>query len=314
MPAQPDISVVIPAFNEAQNVRPMYDALTRVLKPSGLSYELIWIDDGSRDSTWKEVENLHMSDKRVIGVRFRRNFKKAAALMAGFREAKGSLVLTMDADLQDEPAEIPRLIQAMRERNLDLVVGWKRKRKDPWHKLVSSWSFNLLVRKFTGITLHDSDCNFRLMKRDVVDHLDLYGGLFRYIPSIAHANGFRVGEIPVVHNPRRFGKSKYGLKRLVTGPFDLLTIKFLLDYKSTPLHFFGFIGLGSAGLGALISAYLVVQKIIDGTLLANRPLLLLAILLIIIGVQFMSFGLLAELIQSEGRRRSTPYVVQTVLR
>lgn len=309
-----ELSVIIPAFNEAQNVRPMYDALTGVLSQHGLSYELIWIDDGSKDTTWQEVEALHKADKRARGVRFRRNFKKAAALMAGFREARGRLVLTMDADLQDEPGEIPRFLAAMEEKNLDLVVGWKHRRKDPWHKLLSSWVFNWLVRKVTGISLHDSDCNFRLMKKEVVDHLDLYGGLFRYIPSIAHANGFRVGEIKVVHNPRRFGKSKYGLKRLLTGPFDLLTIKFLLDYKRTPLHFFGFIGMGSAGLGALIALYLVLLKIVEGVALANRPLLLLAVLLIIIGVQFLSFGLLAELVQSEGRRRSTPYVVQTVLR
>jgi len=310
-----ELSIIIPAYNEEDNVTLLYQELKKVLDKQNTSYEMIFVDDGSTDQTFSRLQKLHHLDRKIKVIRFRRNFQKAAALMAGFTLASGNFILTMDADLQDEPKEIPRFLETIKQNpHLDLVVGWKYKRHDPWHKKIPSRIFNSLVRKLTGIRIHDSDCNFRLMRREVIESIDLYGGLYRYIPSLAHSKGFRVGEIKVTHNPRKFGKSKFGAGRLIKGALDLLTIKFLIDYKKSPLYLFGTIGVVTFGLGFLSGLYLLLLKIITGAAIGQRPLLLLSVLLLIMGIQFLSFGLVAEMIQAGEKRKTPPYQIRTILK
>jgi glycosyltransferase involved in cell wall biosynthesis len=276
-----------------------------VLQSIGKPYEVIFIDDGSTDDTAKVLEALH--DPLVKVVRFQRNFGKAAALSCGFSRANGKMVITMDGDLQDDPKEIPRFIEAL--ETYDVVSGWKQKRNDPLTKTIPSRIFNAMTRAATGIKLHDFNCGFKGYRRYVIKNISIYGEMHRYIPAITYLKGYSVSEIAVEHHPRVSGKSKYGAKRLFSGFLDLITIKFLMSYAKRPMHIFGTLGMGSVGIGVLVCLYLLVQWI-GGVHIGNRPLLTLGVLLIIIGIQFVAIGLIGELIVNS--RNNNDWIIRKV--
>ena len=304
-----DISVVIPVYNEQDNVTILHNELKKILDNLNKSYEIIFIDDGSTDSTSKRIEELNKKDNKVRLISFARNFGKASALMAGFKESKGSIVFTMDGDLQDDPKEIPRFIAEI-NKGYDLVNGWKFRRYDPITKTLPSKFFNWLTRKITKVNVHDSNCGFKAYRRKVIQNIKIHGELHRYIPSLANWKGYKVTEIKVEHHPRKYGKSKYGVERLMKGFLDLITIRFLEKYTRRPLHFFGPIGILSILLGFIAGAYLTYGWFI-GRGIGNRPLLFLAILLIVVGVQFISLGLLGEMIANMDRKGD--YVIKKKL-
>ncbi|MBW2977075.1 glycosyltransferase family 2 protein [Candidatus Woesearchaeota archaeon] len=304
-----ELSVVIPAYNEERNVTIVHKHLSSVLKPLNKAYELIFVNDGSTDNTLSELKKLRKLDKKVKVISFTKNFKKASALAAGLKRASGEVVITMDADMQDSPSEIPNLLRRV-DQGYDMVIGWKYPRKDPLHKIVASKIFNLLVRILTRSKIHDCDSNFRVMKKEVIPHLELYSGLYRYIPVIAHQKGFKIGEVKVKHQPRVYGKSKYPMTRLFTGFFDLVTIKFLLEYNKRPLHFFGGIGSIFLLLGIITGTYLLYLKFFINQLIGQRPLLILTILLVFLGMQFISIGLIGEMIANINQKKKDEYVVK----
>jgi len=307
-----DLSIVIPSYNEEKNIPILYNELNRVLARLNKKYEIIFIDDGSTDRTFENLQSIHNKDKNVRVIKFQGNSEKAAALSAGFSKAKGNIIITMDADLQDDPNEIPRFVQKLNE-GYDLVVGWKHKRKDPITKVISSKIFNFLVRRLTKIRLHDCDCNFRAMKKEVIQNINLYSGLYRYIPSLAKSKGYKLGEIKVTHHKRKFGKSKYGVGRLYKGFLDLVTIKFLLSYNKKPLHFFGGVGILFAILGFITGIYLLYLKYFLRLPIGNRPALILAVLLIVLGIQFISIGLIGEMIVNSNQKKEEQYVIKKEL-
>jgi glycosyltransferase involved in cell wall biosynthesis len=298
-----EVSVVIPVLNERENLPALYDRLTETLTGLNRAYEIIFVDDGSSDGSAELSRSLVQSDPCVTLVELRRHFGKAAALQVGFQTAKGDIIITMDGDLQDDPAEIPRFLEAL-DGGVDLVSGWKKMRQDPLTKTLPSRLFNLVTSTLTGIKLQDFNCGFKAYRREVVESLDLYGELHRYIPVLAHANGFRIGEIAVNHRPRCYGKSKYNFERFLRGAFDLLTVLFLGSFKRRPLHLFGLIGMAFAGVGFAIDLYLSLLWLTGIAYIGNRPLLILGTLLIIVGVQVLIFGLLAEMITAVTYRRS----------
>lgn len=295
------LSVVIPLLNEDQSLRPLYQELVATLDGIGLPYELIFVDDGSTDGSARALRALYAEDDRVQVIQFRRNFGKAAALDAGFAVASGDAVITLDADLQDVPEEIPRLLAEL-EAGADLVSGWKFPRHDPLSKRLPSALFNAVVRRATGVPLHDFNCGLKAYRAEVLGEIHLHGELHRYVPVLAHFRGFRVTEIKVHHRPRRYGVSKFGAARFARGLFDLLTVLFLTQYNRRPLHFFGWFGLVSLLLGFGINVYLAVLKFL-GHAIGNRPLLTLGVLLMIVGAQFVLFGLLAEMIAHTASQR-----------
>lgn len=310
-----EISVVIPAYNEELNVEPLSNKIKSVLNTITSKYEIIFVDDGSKDNTFENLQKLNKKDKKIKVIKFKRNFGKAAALAAGFEQAKGNIVITMDADMQDDPEEIPSMINKL-SLGYDLIIGWKYPRHDPFSKILFSRIFNFLVRRLTRITIHDSDCNFRVMRNEVAKDLcqTIYGGLFRYIPSLAHWKGYRVTEMKVTHHPRKFGQAKFsGSGRLIRGFLDLITIKFLISFEKSPSYFFGKFGLGLLGLGSLSSLYLLFVKYWLQQNIGNRPLLLLTILLLILGVQFIFFGLLGEMITRASQKQDAGYKISKVL-
>ena len=298
----PDLSIVIPVLNERDNLRELHQRLTQVLNALDRSYEIIFVDDGSSDGSVELGRKLVAEDPHLILVEFRRNFGKAAALHTGFEMAQGAIIITMDGDLQDDAEEIPRFLTAI-ETGLDLVSGWKQNRQDPLSKTLPSRFFNLVTAWVTGVTLQDFNCGFKAYRRDVVKGVNLYGELHRYIPVIAYGRGFRVGEIPVRHYPRRHGKSKYRLARFWRGAFDLFTVAFLNSFQRRPLHLFGSLGLGFLVTGTIIDAYLAIVWLL-GQSIGQRPLLILGTLLISIGIQVLLFGLLAEMQTACSYRRS----------
>ena len=291
----PLLSVVVPAMNEEGNIPALHRAIADVLDATGITFELILVDDGSTDGTWEAIEALSARDRRVVGLRHRRNFGKARGLATGFSVAAGELVLTMDADLQDDPAEIPRFLAKLDE-GFDLVSGWKQRRQDPLGKTLPSRVFNATVRTVSGVQLHDFNCGFKIYRADVVRNIRLYGELHRFTPVLAHAEGFRVGELTVRHRPRRWGASKYGWSRLIKGFLDLLTVTFLTEYRQRPMHVLGVPGVVALAAGGLIGLWLTAEKVFSGASIGNRPLLLLAVLLVLVGVQFFGLGLLGELL------------------
>jgi glycosyltransferase involved in cell wall biosynthesis len=288
----PHISVVIPLFNEAESIPELYRQLTAVLSGMGTDYELLWIDDGSRDASLSILREQARQDQHVRVISFRRNFGKSAGLATGFRAARGEIVITMDADLQDDPAEIPQLLAKLNE-GYDLVSGWKKKRHDPISKTLPSKLFNRVTGSLSGIRLHDFNCGLKAYRRDVVKDLPVYGELHRFLPVLAFKQGYRITEIPVNHRARVHGKTKFGANRFLNGFFDLLTVLFISDYNRAPLHLFGSLGLLCVAAGLAINAYLSVGWL-KGAWIGNRPLLFLGVLLMVIGVQFFSFGLIAE--------------------
>jgi glycosyltransferase involved in cell wall biosynthesis len=289
-----DISAVIPCYNEMSSLKELYERLSRVLQTITRNYELIFVDDGSRDNSLDILQNLHQQDERVKIIHFRKNFGKAMALSQGFQHCRGKTIITIDADLQDFPEEVPKLLEWM-NKGFDLVSGWKRKREDPLGKRIASRIFNYFTAFFTGVKIHDFNSGLKSYRSEVTEELDLYGELYRFIPAIAMWKGFRVGEVVVRHGPRKYGKSKFGRERFIRGFFDLLTIIMLTKYNQKPLHFFGTLGFLFAMAGLLIDTYLALIWF-SGQFISNRPLLLLGTLLIIVGIQFMLFGLLGELI------------------
>ena len=305
-----DLSIVVPVLNEQRNITILRNRLEFILSKFKGKYEIIFVDDGSTDNTANELRTLTKEYKNVRAVSFTRNFGKSSALLAGFEAAKGNLILTMDGDLQDDPIEIPRFLSKLNE-GYDIVVGWKYKRRDPTIKILLSKLFNAILRKVTKIKLHDCDNNFRLFKKEIIPHLNLYGGMYRYIPVFAAQKGFKVGELKVRHNPRRFGKSKYGLERVYKGFFDLMTLFYLSRFKRVPLYLFGGIGALLLGAGVLIGIYLAYIKFFMDQLIGNRPLLTLSILMMIVGLQFLFFGLLAEMFTNFSQKNNRNYVVKS---
>jgi glycosyltransferase involved in cell wall biosynthesis len=300
---RPDISVIIPVFNEEGNVEPLYGQLKSVLEKLDKTYEMLFIDDGSTDSTYDNISKI--SDPSLTVIRFQRNFGKASALSCGFSRARGKIVITMDGDLQDDPKEIPRFLDAL--KTYEVVSGWKQKRNDPASKRIPSKFFNALTGILTGVHLNDFNCGFKAYRSYVVKNISLYGGMHRYIPVIAHIKGYSVGEIAVEHRPRINGKSKYGTRRLFAGLFDLITIKFLMTYSKKPMYIFGSLGVLFGALGSVICIYLFYIWLL-GTHIGNRPLLSLGVLLVVIGIQFMAIGLIGELIIST--KNSNDWVIR----
>ncbi|MCZ7589262.1 MAG: glycosyltransferase family 2 protein [Gaiella sp.] len=295
------ISVVVPVRDEELTVEPLYDELARALAARGESWEVVFVDDGSRDATHAALARLHALAPNVRVVRLRRNAGKAAALDAGFREVEGEVVVTIDGDLQDDPAEIPRLLAKLDE-GYDLVTGWKTRRNDPWPRRFLSRVFNSVTGWLSGVRLHDMNCGLKAFRVEVARELDLYGELHRFVPVLAHDLGFRVTELAVNHRPRQHGRSRYGMERYARGFLDLLTVTFMSRYRHRPLHLFGGLGLllGAAGTGILV--YLTIEKL-TGEPIGRRPLLLLGVLLVVVGIQFLSLGLLSELVTSQHRER-----------
>lgn len=302
------ISVVIPVYNERESLAVLHRELAQVFASRHDAVEFLFIDDGSRDGSWDELRSLATHDERVRAIRLRRNFGKAAALTAGFRASRGDILLTMDADLQDDPAEVPRFLEKL-ETGLDVVSGWKKVRHDPWHKVGPSRVFNALVSTLTGCHLHDHNCGFKAYRRPVILEVDIYGELHRFIPVLAHARGFRVGEIVVNHRPRRFGRSKYGVSRLVKGFLDLLTVRFLTAFGQRPLHVLGGIGLALFGLGFLGLLFLAVEWLLGHGPIGTRPLLVYSAALLGVGVQILCMGIIAELVTSYHIRSHPTYSI-----
>ena len=289
-----ELSIIIPVFNEEESILELAEEISGVMKELSAEYELIFIDDGSRDSSYDKIKSLADKDSRINGVRFRRNYGKAAALSEGFRISNGKMIVTMDSDLQDNPAEIPGLMKKLDE-GFDVISGWKKNRKDPWTKRFPSKIFNLVTRMMSGIRIHDFNCGLKIYRPDVIKTVKVYGELHRYIPLLAKLAGFNVSELVVNHRPRKFGKTKFGASRFLKGFLDLTTVLFLGKFERNPLHFFGILGGFLFLSGLVINGYLTIQWF-GGVWIGNRPILFLGILLLIVGIQFISLGLLAEMI------------------
>jgi glycosyltransferase involved in cell wall biosynthesis len=308
------ISIVVPVHNEELSLPTLHHELEAVFADGAHGpVEFIFVDDGSDDGSWRVLTALARSDPRTSAIRFRRNFGKAAALVAAFQAARGELVFTLDGDLQDDPAEIPRFLERI-DAGLDVLSGWKKTRHDPWHKVFPSRIFNWLVSRLTGCRLHDHNCGFKLYRREVLREIGIYGELHRFIPVLAHARGFRVGEIEVRHRPRRHGASKYGLSRFLKGFLDLLTVRFLTRFSQRPLHVLGGIGMALFLLGSLGMAYVALLWLNpENRPIGSRPLLLYSIANLIVGAQLMSLGVLAELVTSYNiRAEDTFSIAETI--
>jgi glycosyltransferase involved in cell wall biosynthesis len=290
-----NLSVVIPCCNEEPNLRPLYEELAAVLDGLAGTSEIIFVDDGSTDGGYEVLRELARRDARVRLIRMRRNFGQTAAMAAGFAHASGDMVVTMDADRQNDPRDIPRMLDKIREGH-DLVAGWRADRQDAWlSRRLPSRVANALISWTTDVKLHDYGCTLKAMQRDVAKGISLYGEMHRFIPAIASWMGVRIAELKVNHRPRVAGKSKYGISRTFRVMLDLITVKFLLSYGGRPIHFFGFPGLAATLIGGSVTAWLVFERMFLGVALGNRPLLLLSVLLLLVGVQFIGLGLLAEL-------------------
>ena len=295
------VSVVVPVYNEERTLELLYDEVAATLDGADAEWEAVFVDDGSTDGSFAALTRLHARAENVRVVRLRRNFGKAAALAAGFREANGTVIVTLDADGQDDPAEIPRLLAKLDE-GFDLVSGWKTRRRDPWRRRLLSRVFNTVTGWVSGLRLHDVNCGFKAYRAEVVRGLALYGELHRFVPVLAHERGFRVAELPVNHRPREHGRSRYGLERYLRGFFDLITVTFMGRYRRRPLHLFGGLGLAFAVTGLAICLYLTVLWF-AGSAIGHRPLLTLGVLLVVVGMQFLSLGLIAELVTTHHEER-----------
>ena len=312
---KPDLSVVIPLYNEEPNLLELYKELTVTLEALNRSYELILVDDGSNDGTYPLLAELHTKDTRVCVICLRRNFGQTAAFSAGFSRARGRYIVTSDGDLQNDPRDIPAMLATL-ELGFDIVCGWRKERKDPWlTRRVPSMIANWLISITTRVNLHDYGCSLKVFRAEVVKPLRLYGEMHRFLPAIASEQGVRIAEVVVNHRARRFGRSKYGLSRTVRVVFDLVTVKFLLSYSTRPLQMFGPAGLFLGGGGMLITLYLGYIRLFDGQPIGDRPLLMLAILMVFTGMQLITLGLLAELqARTYHESQGKPiYVVREVL-
>ncbi|HCF38330.1 MAG TPA: glycosyltransferase, partial [Thermosipho africanus] len=300
--------------NEEENLLELYGKLKEVLERTGRSYEIIFVDDGSTDRSLEILKSIHEIDRRVKVIRFRKNFGQTAVLSAGFDHAKGKIIVTMDADLQNDPEDIPLLLGKI-EEGYDVVSGWRADRKDPISKKIPSRISNWLASKLTGLKLHDFGCTLKAYRKEIIKNVRLYGDHHRYIPALASWQGAKIAEVKVRHHPRKHGKSKYGFKRLLRGFLDLIVVKFLVDYSTRPMHFFGILGLLLILGGFILGLSLVIERFLFHISLSDRPLLLLAVLLIIVGLQFLMIGLIGELVirtYFETHKKPT-YVIEEVI-
>ena len=308
------VSVVIPLYNEEENIAILHERLKETLDRIGCDYEIIYVDDGSADRTLAGLEKIQAEDKKVVILSLRRNFGQTAAFAAGFDFARGDIVITMDGDLQNDPADIPKFLDLIKDH--DLVSGWRKKRKDAFiTRRLPSMLANWIISKVTGVKLHDYGCSLKAYRREVIKNLKLYGEMHRFIPAVASWYGVRVVEVETTHYPRLRGKSKYGLSRTMKVILDLITVKFLQSFSTKPLQFFGPIGLFSSAAGFLISLYLSIEKIFIGKPIGGRPLLLLGVLLIIVGIQLIGMGLLGEMlvrVYHESQRKPI-YVIKKII-
>lgn len=304
--AKIDLSVVVPLLNEEESLRELFRQIQQAVTEK-YTFEVIFVDDGSTDRSWEVICALKKEYEKVKGLRFRRNYGKSVALQKGFEIARGRYVATMDADLQDDPAEVPLMLDQL-EEGYDLISGWKKVRKDPITKTIPSRFFNYITSIATGIKLHDFNCGLKVYRSEVTKMLSIYGELHRYIPFLADQQGFsRIGEKVVKHHPRKYGESKFGFTRFIKGFLDLITLLFLSSYMQRPMHFFGTLGTLFLGVGGLITLYLAIMRLFFQVYLTNRPLLLFGVLLLVLGVQFFSLGLLGEMLnkgRNQGERDS----------
>ena len=315
-----DISIVIPVYNEEESLEELHRQICQVPNVQNGEAEIIFVDDGSTDSSWPIVERLSQKDPRVHGIRFRRNFGKAAALDAGFRAVKGRITFTMDADLQDDPAEIPDFLTKL-EEGFDVISGWKKLRHDPWHKVIPSRIFNFMVSRLTGVKLHDHNCGMKCYRSEIFKEISLYGELHRFVPSLAAARGYKIGEKVIAHRKRQFGKSKYGFNRFIKGFLDLLSVKFVTGYGKRPLHLFGTLGLILFSLGAVMLLYLAAlwcaTRIgcfgLEPAHLSGRPAVIYSAALMLLGGQLLSTGFIAELLLSYQKNKTTDYSVKETI-
>ena len=310
------ITTVIPVYNEVESLELLHEELSAVALANDYELEILFVDDGSTDGSWQEIEKLAARDERIRGIRFRGNFGKAAALNAGFEQARGEIVFTLDADLQDNPKEIPRFLEALGD-DCDVVSGWKKIRHDPWHKVGPSRVFNWLVGRLTGVKLHDHNCGFKCYRREIFNEVHLYGELHRFIPVLAAAKGWKVGEIVVEHRARQFGKSKYGVKRFIKGFLDLLTVYFLTGYSRRPQHLFGSFGLIAFGIGGCGLVFLTVWRLLSHQLeslakihLHQMAVFYYCITALLVGGQFLVAGFLAELHTAQWSRQTPIYSIK----
>ena len=306
-----DISIVVPLFNEEESLGELTEAIDKAISAQ-YSYEILFVDDGSTDTSFEVIKNLSKENSHVKGISFSHNYGKSVALQAGFEQVKGKYVVTMDADLQDDPDEVPEMIQMLKD-GLDMVSGWKKERFDPISKTVPSKFFNFVTRKAAGIQLHDFNCGLKAYKREVIDNIYLYGELHRYIPMLAKKEGFsRIGEKIVKHHPRKYGETKFGLSRFINGFLDLITILFVQRYFQKPMHFFGTFGIFLLIAGTGINAYLAVLRLFFNKGIGDRPLLFLGILLMVLGIQLLSTGLIGELVNINHVKKQKPKIREIV--
>ncbi|MGB9695903.1 MAG: glycosyltransferase family 2 protein [Ignavibacteria bacterium] len=305
------LSIIIPLYNEEESLKELSQQISSTLGQYTSNYEVIFIDDGSTDNSYKIIEEINSNDPRFKCIKLRKNYGKSAALSIGFREAKGHYVVTMDADLQDDPTEIPEMISIL-ERGYDLVSGWKKIRYDPFIKKHTSKIFNFVTSKVSGIRLHDFNCGLKAYKKDVVKSLKVYGEMHRYLPALAHLSGFKVTEKIVKHHPRKYGTTKFGANRFLNGFLDLLTVIFTTKFIKKPLHLFGFFGILSSVIGFFIILYLTLLKFLERASISNRPLFLVGILFIIVGFQSFSLGLIAEMITRSSHQDEDIYIEKTL--
>lgn len=300
------LSLVIPLLNEAESLPILYEQILAGCKTAQITeFEILFIDDGSTDNSYQVISDLASKDSKVKCIRFRKNYGKSAGLAVGFEHATGDYVITMDADLQDDPAEIPNLIDKLKTENLDLVSGWKKIRHDPVSKTAPSRIFNWVTGKMVSLPLHDFNCGLKIYRNDVIKEVHVYGELHRYVPALAHLSGFKVGELIVTHHPRKFGKSKFGMDRFLKGFLDLSTVLFLSRYMRRPLHFFGGWGILFFLIGLAICTWLTIGWFMGEIAVSKRPILFLGIMLIILGIQFMSTGFLGEMLTKIYSRSET---------
>jgi glycosyltransferase involved in cell wall biosynthesis len=293
---KPEISVVVPVYNEIESIPHLLEAISTTLNQAQISYEIICIDDGSKDGSTEQLKQIALTRKDLKAVLFRKNYGQTAAMAAGFDYAEGKIIITLDADLQNDPKDIPKLLEKMAE-GYDLVSGWRKNRQDAAiSRLIPSKIANFIISKVTDVNLHDYGCSLKAYKKEVVSDMNLYGELHRFLPALAYIEGAKISEIPVNHHARKYGKSKYGIDRTFRVLMDLLTIWFMKKFLTRPMHVFGWFGLISMILGVGIGAYLTILKLEFGQSIGNRPLLILAVVLLLTGVQLFSFGLLAELL------------------
>jgi glycosyltransferase involved in cell wall biosynthesis len=310
-----DISIVIPVYNEEENIEHLYERLKLSLDKMGKSYEVILIDDGSLDRSYKKLREIHEKDRNFKIIRFRRNFGQTQAMSAGFDHSRGNIVITLDADLQNDPSDIPEILKKMNE-GYDIVSGWRKDRKD---KMISrrlpSRVANRMISKLFNIRLHDYGCTLKAYRKDILDNIELYGEMHRYIPAVASWMGVKVAEIPVKHHPRKYGRAKYGISRTIRVILDLITIKFLLTYSKKPMQIFGLLGFVAAIVGFVLTTWLIVERVFFNVGLTDRPLFILSIFVFLAGIQFITMGLLGEIMMRtyhEGTGKPT-YVIKEIL-